>query len=409
MSTARYICQSCFKPCSMQCSRCQVATFCDKECFKKLWPIHKKECVSKKELPIDGAELQLALAALQVLDQANVGNLSGTSMWNVIGTYLGLGKAVGTGGIPKAQQDLMITDRIPAFLAACAGTYDVIISSTGKIFKGSIRDLADCTLLRVQYGKGRCRNFQTKDFRYHGPGSLAAELYALCNGRVASFKYLEGGILYLVGQAELFWPMVMHFREKGSTLPLSNPGISALETSFYGRELDRIFAQMAGTLGTSSEWGNTHLQKGLPHSKPMRSVRSESLAICQMMDRGAPTHPIQDMDELPSMPEQVPLWWKTVANFWDTHLARCGMPAGRETELDNDANNNSPCVSSFTACPRPMCMFFCTPFGCQQSANGATCAAWHDSWYKQSEMDIRNIEKVMLTEREARARETRGH
>jgi hypothetical protein len=172
---AYYQCDYCNKKAALQCSRCKAAVFCNKECLKKAWPKHKKNCVAKEAIPIDGKQMQEAIFALQILDKKNVGKLSGTSMFNVIGSFLGLDPAVGPEGIPKAQQRYMNSDRIPTFLAACSGSYDVVIAESGEVFKDSIRDLVDGTIMYVKYGRGKLRNEKSSEFRYHSPGSLAAE------------------------------------------------------------------------------------------------------------------------------------------------------------------------------------------------------------------------------------------
>jgi len=393
----KYQCDYCSKLADLQCSRCKAAVFCNRECLKKGWPKHKKNCVAKGSIPIDGFQMQEVVAALQLLDSKNVGKLSGTSMFHVIGSFLGLDPAIGPEGIPKGQQQFMRSDRIPTFLAACAGTYDVIISETGKAFKGSIRDLVDGIILYVKYGKGKLRDKQSPEFRYHSPGSLAAELYAVCNGRLASFKYIEGGILYMIGQAELFWSMVMHYREKGSVLCLSKPGVQ-VENTFFGRELER-------TVGT-------HVASRInANQSDPTSLRSESLAFVQCMScTDMAPNPVMDLsDGMPSREADKPRWWKMLAAFWDTHLSRCGMPAGREMGIYENQESAAACIHSnptpspYTSCPRPVCMFYCCGppegFGCGYTITGRGCAAWHDDSYIQAQLDIRNIEAVVHEER----------
>jgi hypothetical protein len=403
-TVAYYQCDYCNKKAELQCSRCKAAVFCNKECLKKAWPKHKKNCVAKGAIPIDGKQMQEAIFALQILDKKNVGKLSGTSMFNVIGSFLGLDPAVGPEGIPKAQQQFMKSDRIPTFLAACSGSYDVIIAESGEVLKDSIRDLVDGTIMYVKYGRGKLRDKRSPEFRYHSPGSLAAELYAVCNGRLATFKYIEGGILYMIGQAELFWSMVMHYREKGSVLPLSKAGVD-VETTFYAKELERVYVS-----GMSN---NLNASRASP-----TSLRSESLAFCQHMAQGSDIapHPIMDLIEgMPNRQQDKPLWWTVLAEFWDTHLARCGMPAGREIDIYENqeaAAAQPPVPSIYTQCPRPTCMFFCCPppegFGCGFSHEGRPCTAWHDEHYLRAQLDIRRIEAVVHEGRAAQTKEWRN-
>lgn len=391
-----YACGFCSKSCTMQCSRCKTATFCDKTCFQKGWKQHKNNCVKKEKLPIDGKDLQLGILALQIMDKEDVGRLSGTSMLNVIGTYLGLDGASGPGGFVAAQQNLMKRDRIPFFKAACEGTYDIFIKATGKKYIDSITNLPDGTILfvrcYVKYSSGKKSTLDTAEFQYHSAGSLAAELYALCTGRLCETKVLEGGLLYLYGQAELFWSMTFHFREHGTVLPLCKEG-AQVDDTFYGRELDRAMANMAIPVVKCAE---------------TKSFRSSSLAVCQIMDKDAVQNPICAFyDELPSRVENIPGWWKRVSALWDNALLRSGMRPGHsdfstatatatEAETEQIELANTP---HYGVC-RPHCMFYLTQssggLGCLASMKSdGLCCAWHDPQYGQAQLDIRDLEKYV--------------
>ena len=127
-------------------------------------------------------------------------------------------------------------------------------------------------------------------------------------------------------------------------------------------------------------------------------------------------HPIMDMlDGMPSRAEEKPHWWNVLADFWDTHLARCGMPAGREIDIYENqeaAAAQPPLPSAYTSCPRPVCMFYCCAppegFGCGYAQEGRPCSAWHDEHYRQAQLDIRRIEAVVHEERAAQTKEWRN-
>ena len=358
MSKTAQKCGHCQKPSIFQCSRCKNAFFCDQECFKKGWKNHKLVCVKKSSL--DEGSYEKARDGVLTLERMNIGGLAGTNLNSVIGSFLGLVPATAGKEHDDAQQAFMITDRIPVLRSIHNGSYRLFKSKNNEEvnLSSAIDVLKDGEFCYVEYAvRTSEKKRKTDSFMFHHPGSLAIELQAWCSGLnrdgwntgLSPFKLFDGNLQYLIGEAELFWPMMINFRNTGTSLPPSAPDIPMSSTWLF-REMDRALETKikSQTLGTTN-------------------ISSKSLAFIQIAKSDFLQQEL-DLETVPSSKETLPNWWKIIAQHWDGALIRCGFPG----------NPNSH--TTF----RPPCMFFSTPSGCVKTHMGGVCCAWHDPEYPQS-------------------------
>jgi hypothetical protein len=330
-SSSIKLCETCNKPCSLACSVCKSAHFCDKECFKLGWKNHKQWCKSGN-------------------------NTKGQKKAKK--EYL-KGVMHSSGGMAEAQKSTQ-QDRINTFHIAVTKAYVVMRDGIPiNDLPSSIPDRARVTIVDNSTGSTLAA------FNFLNPASLACEMYSnTYSGSQGEFKVLEGGWLYLVGQQDLFWSMIMHWHENGSTLPICARGLTWGKDTFLGTEYNNMEAKVASITANVTPGSRLKLS-------------SESLAMCNLMQsdlsalmQGQCMHPAVDLIErdcsLPTTEGQVPPWWKKVRNVWDGALQR----ALTETS---------------TGGARPQCMFHNVPVGCRIGV----CNAWHDPAYKACVDEIR--------------------
>ena len=357
-------CGHCGNPCSFKCSRCRQEHYCDKECFKKAWKKHKKICVPSAPDGAGSSEKwdadDQSREAIQMMERENIGGLAGSSMNNVIGGFLGLHEASATMSRWDQQQSFMKVDRIPEIKAVVEGNFKLYRAKNDEEVT-PLADahtlLADGTICYTVYGR-RGNSKKSGDFMFLHPGSLTIEMNSWCTGLqaeeggISPFKLLDGNVMYLAGEKELFWPMVVNFRNTGTCFPPNIEGVS-VENTYMMREAERIYEQMH----------NKKVGKG----EKVR-ISSRSKAFTQIGH--FPNHPMLQHETIPSRQDALPEWWLQLAKFWDGAFERCGIPGNMKSN------------TTF----RPPCMFYNTPAGCMKSHMGETCIAWHDTNY-QADID----------------------
>jgi len=381
------LCLHCGKRAKLRCARCKVHWFCDKECLRAAWSAHKPHCVprsaGRKAAAKYEAEITAAMQACALLENHDVGGCAGKNIVNKVGEFLGLDGSVGALGQVQAQQALMLNDRIPLLRAVADGDYDVHIKSTRERHEGHASEILDCAKVFVKWGPRRQRT--TKDFLYFQPGSLACELLMRHKGRpqnvdegLSPFKELDGGLLYIAGEPDLFWPMVLNFKESGSVLPPCRPN-TTVDTLFMSTELDRMMQATVAARNAARSGGQT--------------VQCNSASLAAIELANGFDHPIMSAigedDCLPSTPETLPDWWKSMAAFWNSALFRAGVPFASGTE----PVATGPRPSTHTRVGRNLrahCMFHCSPQGCLRTQPGGVCCAWHDPAQVESLQEIIN-------------------
>ena len=86
--------------------------------------------------------------------------------------------------------------------------------------KADIRHVEPLTPLRLEWwdpregGKRGVWHIEAYD-----AASLASELHMINRGVLDEFRFLDGGLLYLIGEPQIFWSMVMHYRAAQSCCP----------------------------------------------------------------------------------------------------------------------------------------------------------------------------------------------
>jgi hypothetical protein len=331
MATVVRICAYCGKANqkAFKCSRCQSTHYCDQNCQKNDWKKHKRTCIPGTDAKFDekGAPRDRAAFSDRV-------------------------KAV---GLPKLQQDMMI-DRSCEFFAAIDGNFS-ICDRNGDVV--DYTNLLNCSTYTIDWtNSNTCRpNPGTGGSRkclFLSASSLALELHAMESARVdPHFKYLEGGILYLIGEPHLFWSMLIHWHNNaGVCLPVQNDCGHKWEDTWCRKEFDTLASSV--------------MASGLTPSAGRIKMNSRSQACVDFMmnrDNMLQMFGISLMEEnIPPSRALWPDWLEPCCALWSGVLARVA-------EIDSS---------------RPPCMFYCTPTGCQAGEN--QCVAAHDrEWQRRVE------------------------
>lgn len=91
--------------------------------------------------------------------------------------------------------------------------------------KADIRHIPPLTPLRLDWCDPREGGKQGRwHFEAYDSASLAMELHMINRGIVDEYKVLDGGLMYLIGEPQLFWPMMINYRLAGSCCPPFPPG-----------------------------------------------------------------------------------------------------------------------------------------------------------------------------------------
>lgn len=316
------ICSTCSAPGKslLKCGQCRSVFYCNTNCQKAHWKVHKKTCYPAAKSRNDVSTERGARKAASLIADA--------------------------GGIEVAQQ-IMLAERGEELFAGIEGRF-VIRDAQNKteILPPDSNDWAcgrQCTVEWESPTRGNVKH----TFNFLRPASLAVELESNNddnNGTSLDFKVLEGGILYLIGETHLFWSMMIHRRATGFCFPPGKQGEKWGGTWCF-REIDQL---MTGLMAASSN---------LPVGSRIQN-RSRSLAATVLVNKKLTGVTYIDvLDEERSIPissQTLPSWWKHLEEMW-------GGVINRAVE-----HGKAPC------------MFHCTPTGCRATV----CCAMHDELWK---------------------------
>ena len=138
------------------------------------------------------------------------------------------------------QQSLQLDRSVVARAAAC-GTYSVMVKLPSETQFKEVkpqhdhRSLLPGSKLRVKWYSPDCdpiniphQEFQndklsglagTQEFNYYDPATMAIEFQCISTGAVDDFRTFDGGLLYLMGDAEYFWNAVLHYASNQTCAP----------------------------------------------------------------------------------------------------------------------------------------------------------------------------------------------
>lgn len=321
------VCGLCGVPASLKCSKCRCVYYCSVEHQKADWKSHKKVCAAGCTAKFDkstGAPREKYLSPA-------------------------IKESIKDKGITQMQQEIM-QGRLDEFFAGLDGSFVVRLTETNEIVEGN--SIPDSTKVNIEWTNSRndvgtLNSVGFREVLFLSPASVAVECYAMNLGVDVHFKYLEGGILYVIGEPHIFWSMMIHRKSTRGQYCFPPPGPSAstwLEDDFWGmRELQRMIAPSQG--------GNMGQRAIKSSSRSLGAVamsRDRSLMVKFMMSAASPA---------------VPSWWTDCELLWGGSLSR---------------------VSG----TKPLCMFFCTPVGC---AAGSACVGCHDEVWRESIEKIKRL------------------
>lgn len=246
--------------------------------------------------------------------------------------------------------------RLSTYYAACDGTFVVRNAETNEIIEGN--NILDCVKFKIEWTNTRFNDRTRGDVAkgsdeilFLSPASLCMEYYCFNLGTFDEhFKFLEGGILYVVGEPHLFWSLMIHRKATGKCFPPQPQGQKTWnwDSTWAAKEAQRIMTPVL-----QSPPGSTQR----PHAAS-RSMSALSLLKGTSSSGSASSPPpflsaiMNSEDHLMTV---LPSWWTKCESFWTGALDRA--------LLQNSAT----------------CMYFCTPVGCTVLAS--TCRGCHDTEY----------------------------
>jgi hypothetical protein len=259
-------------------------------------------------------------------------------------------------GIGQAQQSMM-EERLEAYTSACDGNFVVRDAVSGSQYMSN--DIRDCTKVVIEWSnKRKLQSFVRleSDVLFLSPASLVMEMMSMTDGKLdKNFKYLEGGLLYLIGEPHLFWSMMIHRKAKGMCFP---PQPDTQRTWSWAQtwamlEMERLNGPVVAARGQSMLSSINVKSRSLSALVLFENLRSPDSARAATLKFVAAARSNEDhlMTNLPS-------WWTECETLWSGVIDR--------------AWRRSP--------PTAACMFFCTPVGCM--AGASSCVAFHDEQYK---------------------------
>lgn len=192
------------------------------------------------------------------------------------------------------------------------------------------------------------------------------------------FRFLDGGPLYLIGEPQLFWPMVIYFKLTGSCCPPLRP-----------RPLEDMPLFLDDTVaGKSVAQAMRHMQGfvNMPGQPPIQmKMESRSVAYVSILHK---RHPSFFPPNFLKFGERVALptdratleadfkWWVEAAAPWDKLLRVMSEAPGDVGHMP--------------------CMFYCTPIGCM-TARIEECAYRHYPKWKKEVKDLQAVPRFYGT------------
>lgn len=202
------------------------------------------------------------------------------------------------------------------------------------------------------------------------------ELHVLRGWEVGQFKFLNGGPLYLFGEYQLFWPMVIYFKLTGSCCPPLRPRLSGCWDDKPILFLDDTVA------GKSMMQAMQHMRGTGPGQSPMQfRMQSRSLAYVSILRKRHPSFIPSNFAEfgdgvvLPTDREMLEAdfkWWVEAAAPWDKVLRVMSEAPGGVGHMP--------------------CCYSCTPMGCVTARLGK-CPYRHDPEWKEAVEDLQAVQR----------------
>ena len=302
------VCEFCEKVAKkqMRCGRCFMVYYCGRDCQRKHWPIHKKDCFKR-------------------LSKKNIKTIEKEAR-----------KIRQSGKLYTAQQD-MLADRSHKVLAGLKGRFLVKREQNGKVLKGN--NMLDNTRCVVEWYNGDGSRGGSDVINFLLPASLALEMQVLNTGTIDTvYKHIEGGLAYIVGEPYLFWSMMIHRKATGMCFPPCAKDDGTWENTWCFEELERLMAHHEALAKQKHK---------LPRNGGSK-LQSRSMACCCVIQNmiKAPAFPeVLTGELLPKTVEALPSWWRKLETMWSGVMKR------------------------ILASEKCTCMFYLTPSRCAAGAN----------------------------------------
>ena len=312
-----------------KCSKCLVLRYCSKECQRMDWKGgHKRVCVVPSASKAELSQLEASIAM----------NLD-----------------AGGDGYAMRMQQTEMTMRRAGFLAGIKGDFTVHSKRTHRLLPDNV--IEDGKVCVLTYNDEDIQSPVSVEFIFLSPASCAQELYSLQDG-IGKPKYtcLRGGLLYMFGETNIFWSLMVHYKATGRCLPPCPMEGTWTGHTLAGRDLTRVYRPFESA---AEEGGASRL----PPRGSRIDCRTKSYAAASFVASKG-THPCFEYgDSLPVTANRLPPWWLQVERLWNASMAKC-----RELQ-------------------RAPCMFYCGQMGCLA---GGSCNYFHDNAWKAAVKALRH-------------------